>query len=199
LQFLTEDLTTAKAAVYAALQTPANTVIRLGLVGSGRVTPNVVSDFNWDGSVIGFADGQPGMLDVWLDVAAGAQPILTIPGLIDGVSEERIRASLVFGAAEPTASVVVVTEGGTRSTMTTFEILRAFPSATFTPLYLEYGDAPDPVLIAGNPLTIPVDGFPLFLTYQPAGSYFLTTALTDIWGNEGTALDAVTLIEPLGP
>jgi hypothetical protein len=199
LQFITEDLTTAKAAVYAALQTPENTIVQLGLVGSGLVTPNVVSDFNWDGSVIGFADGQPGMLDVWLDVAAGAQPILTIPGLIDGVSDERIRASLVFGGAEPTASVVVVTEGGTRSTMTTFEIVRAFPSAMFTPLYLEYGDAPDPVLITGNPLAIPVDGFPLFLTYQPAGSYFLTTALTDIWGNEGTALDAVTLIEPLGP
>jgi hypothetical protein len=124
---------------------------------------------------------------------------LTIPGLIDGVSDQRIFASLVFGAAEATASVVVVSAGGTPSTMSTFEIVRAFPAATFTPLYLEYGDAPEPVFVPGNPLSIPADGFPLFLTYQPAGAYFLTTALTDIWGNEGTALDLVTLIESLGP
>lgn len=199
LQFLTEDATAAKAAVHAAVLTASNTVVTLGLVGTGLVDADVTSEFQWDGSVIGFADGQPGMLDVWLDVTAGNQPILTIPGVIEGVSSEPLFAYLVFGAEDANASVVVVAVGDTASTHSTFEIVRAFPTATFTPTYLEYGAAPQPLLITGDPMDIPEDGFPLVRTYVPAGSYYLTTSVSDIWGNTGGAFDTLTLLEPLGP
>lgn len=199
LQFLTADATAAKAAVYAAVQTPANTALTLGLVGAGLIDANVITEFQWDGAVTGFADGQPGMVDIWLDVAADEQPILTIPGLLHGIFGEPLFASLVFGAADESANVVVVAVGDTVNTASTFEIVRAFPAATFTPTYVEYGAGPEPLLVPGNPMAIPEEGFPLFRTYVTAGSYYLTTALGDIWGNVGAELDAVELVEPLGP
>jgi hypothetical protein len=163
------------------------------------VDSGVVNDFGWNGAVISFADGQLGMLDVWLDVASADQSIFMIPGVLAGASEEPVIAYLVFGAAEAVASVVVVTTGDLASTMSTSEIVSAFPGATFTPVYWEYGASPEPVLVGGDPMVVPFEGFSLFTAYLPAGNYYLSTSLTDIWGNEGAELDVLSLTEPLGP
>src|SRR5262249_30526971 len=140
----------------------------------------------------------PGMLDLWLDVAPGADAILSIPGHVNGINNEPLLAYLVFGAAADVASVVVVSTGDTASTVSTSELTLAFPGATFTPIYLEYGNMPNPALATGNPMTIPANGFPLYLTFMLAGNYAFTTSVVDIWGNEGTSFDTITLLEPLG-
>jgi hypothetical protein len=199
LQFSTADANAAKAAVRLAVQTPSSSLVMLGLVGAGLIQPGVVNDFAWDGSVISFADGQQGMLDIWLDVAPSQQAILTIPGLIDVGLGELFVTYLVFGAGDFVASVAVVASGDQASTLTTSEIVNAFPGATFSPVYWEYTDAPEPTLLLGNPIPVPPNGFELFSVPQPAGTYVFSTELTDIWGNISQDIDVVTLVEPLGP
>jgi hypothetical protein len=197
LQFTTEDPTAARAAVYAALRTPEDTLLNLGLVGAGLVGTGM-NAFDWDGTVVTFADGQPAMLDVWLDAPQGQQSILSIEGAIYGVSPEPILAFLVFGSAEPVASTIVIAQEGLTTTLGTGEIALAAPGATFMPVYYEYGGA-EPQLVVGTPLPITAQGFELYSSYLLPGEYHLLTALTDIWGNEAVAIDPVTLTESLEP
>lgn len=199
LQFGSDDVTAARAAVYVGVETPANGILSLGLVGAGLLEPGAANEFAWDGATVGFADGQIGMVDVWLDVPAGAQPIFSIPGLIGDGTSEPYWADLLFGAGDAVASVVVVAAGEQPLTLSTYEISQALPGATFTPLYWEYGDAPEPLPVAGAPLNVPADGFELFSLYLTPGNYYLLTSVTDIWGNTSSEADAVTLTEALGP
>jgi hypothetical protein len=200
LQFTTEDLTAAKAAVYVGAETASNTLVSLGLIGAGLIEPGTMNEFAWDGTTIGFADGQIGMLDLWLDVPAGAQPVLSIAGLIgDATGDEVYWAYLIFGAGDSVASWVVVVTGNQPMTMSTYEIAQSLPGATFTPIYWEYGEAPEPTVITGNPVSLLPDGLPLFSMYVNPGDYFIITSVGDIWGNEGSEFDAVTLTESLGP
>ncbi|HTV21208.1 MAG TPA: clostripain-related cysteine peptidase [Polyangiaceae bacterium] len=199
LQFSTPDPTAAKAAVRLAVQRESGALLTLGLVGAGLVEPGAVHDFAWGGTVVGFADGQPGMVDVWLDVAAGDQAVLSIPGLVGGIADEPVLAYLVFGASESVARVLIQTSDELATSQETSEVVRAFPGATFTPLYLEYGEAPEPSSVLGNPMPIPAEGFALSAMYQPAGNYYFFTTLTDIWGKESADYDVVALTEPLGP
>jgi hypothetical protein len=83
--------------------------------------------------------------------------------------------------------------------MSTYEISLALPGATFTPVYWEYGDAPEPTAVMGDPLNVLAEGFELFALYVDPRNYYLLTSVTDIWGNVSTEADAVTLTEALGP
>ncbi len=200
LQLLTQDPTAAKAEVYVAANAGPNTIVLLGLVGTGLIGAGDVHEFAWNGSVVSFADGQVGMLDVWLDVGDNVgEPVLMIPGALDGVGEEPLVTYLVFGASESVASVAVVAVGEVMSTLGTAEIASAFPGATFTPINagidLTTGGSS---LLLGNPMPIPEAGFPLTAQYLPAGSYALFTTVTDVWGSEATDFDVLTLTEPLG-
>ena len=198
LQFASDDPTVAKAAVYVGVETANNTVVNLGLVGAGLVLPSEQNEFAWTGTTLGFADGQIGMVDVWLDVPSGAQPILSISGLLgDGV--DSYWASLVFGGGDAVAQVVVVATGDQPTTLSTDELAVILPGATFTPVYWEYGDAPEPTPVVGNPISVLAAGFELYPLYVSSGNYLLLTSVTDIWGNQSSETDAVTLVEALGP
>lgn len=199
LEFSTDDSAAAKAAVRLAVQTSPNTLVTLGLVGAGLIESGVTQDFAWNGSVVSFSDGQPGMLDVWLDVAPSQQPVYSIAGVLDVGNGVSPLTYLVFGAADSVASLAVITSVGQATTLSTSEIVRAFPDATFTPVYWQYTDAPQPTLVGGNPIPIPADGFSLFSVPEPAGTYVFSTELTDIWGIASHDFDTVTLAEPLGP
>lgn len=198
LQFTSDDPTVAKAAVYVGLETPTDTVVTLGLVGAGLIEPSALNEFAWDGATLGFADGQIGMVDLWLDVPSGAQPILSISGVI-GDATESYWASLVFGAGDAVARMLVVATGDQPTTVSTDELAVIWPAATFTPVYWEYGEAAEPTPLAGAPITVPPAGFELYPLYVNPGDYLLLTSVTDIWGNQSSEADAVTLIEALGP
>lgn len=199
LQFTSDDLTAAKGAVYVGVEAPTNGIVSLGVVGAGLIEPGTLNEFPWNGTVVGFADGQIGMVDVWLDVPSGAQPILGITGVIDNGTGQPYWADLLFGAGDAVASLVVVATGSQPATLSTYELSLALPGATFTPVYWEYGDAPEPTAVAGSPLSVPPEGFELFSLYLNPGNYYLLTSVTDIWGNVGSEADAVTLTEALGP
>ena len=198
LQFTTDDLAAAKGAVYVGVETEANTLVSLGLVGAGLIEPGT-TEFAWDGTTVGFADGQIGMADLWLDVPSGAQPIFSIAGLIGDGASEPYWAYLVFGAGDPIAQWVVVVTGAQPMTLSTYEIALTLPGATFTPIYWEYTDAPEPTAVPGTPLSVAQEGFELFPVYLNPGNYYLITSVTDIWGNESSEADAITLTEALGP
>ncbi len=199
LQFASEDVTAAKAAVYAAVETPTNGIMLFGLVGAGLIEPGATHEFAWNGAALGFADGQLGMVDVWLDVPSGAQSIFSIFGLIGNGTGEPYGAHLLFGAGDAVASVAVLAAGDQPMTLSTYEIALALPGATFTPVYWEYGDAPEPSAVIGEPLNVLAEGFELFSIYVDPRNYYLITSVTDIWGNTSTAADPLTLTEALGP
>jgi hypothetical protein len=198
LQFTSDDPTAAKAAVYVGVETPNATVVNLGLVGAGLIEPGALNEFAWDGTTLGFADGQVGMVDLWLDVPSGAQPILSISGLL-GDGTDSYWASLVFGGGDTVARVLVVATGEQPTTVTTDELAVVLPGATFTPVYWEYGEAPEPAPVAGSPISVLAQGFELYPLYLNAGSYLLLTSVTDIWGNQSSEVDAISLSEALGP
>lgn len=199
LEFSTSDVSVAKGVTHVAIEIAPGRAQSFGLVGSGLVNANVDNTFAWDGSIIGFAGGQAGMLDVWLDVAPGGQPMYSIEGVLgDSVSGQTFPAFLVIDATAVIADTVVVISGANPATWTTADLVRAVPSATFTPVYLEYG-GPAPVRTFGSPMLVPAQGFELFQTFMPAGNYFLFTSLTDIWGNVASDVDAFTLTESLRP
>lgn len=54
-------------------------------------------------------------------------------------------------------------------------------------------------MLTGNPLSMPPEGLQLFSTYVNPGGYVLMTSVTDIWGNQRSEADVVTLTEALGP
>lgn len=198
LQFTTADGTAAKGAVYVAAQSAPDTILQLGLLGSGLIQPNAVNEFTWDGTAVGFADGQLGMVDLWLDVPSGAQPLYSISGLLgDGTASEPLWASLVFGT-DPAASLFVVEVGNQPLTLSTAEAAVALPGATFTPVYFAYTEGAEPSLVPGTPMPVTAAGFELFSWYVSPGDYVLMTSVTDIWGNTGTEADALTLSEALG-
>jgi hypothetical protein len=199
LQFSSEDVTAAKGAVYVGVQTSANAMVSLGLVGAGLIEPGAVNEFPWDGTVLGFGDGQFGAVDVWLDVPSGAQPILSISGLIGNGTSEPYWADLLFAAGDAVARVAVLAAGDQPMTLSTYEISLALPGATFTPVYWEYSDGAVPTVVTGNPLSVLAEGFELFSVYVNPGNYYLLTSVTDIWGNSSTEADPLTLTEALGP
>ena len=138
------------------------------------------------------------MVDLWLDVPSGAQPILSISGLL-GDGGEPYWASLVFGAGDAVARFLVVATGDQPTTVSTDELALMMPGATFTPIYYEYGEAPEPTPLAGSPISVPAEGLPLYAQYVNPGNYYLLTSVTDIWGNQSSEADALVLTEALGP
>ena len=199
LQFMADDVTAAKGAVYVGVETAAGTLVSLGLVGAGLIEPGVMHEFTWDGTTVGFADGQIGMADLWLDVPTGAQPIFSITGIIGNGSAESYLAYLVFGAGDPVANWAVVVSGQQPTTMSISEIATALPGGTFTPIYWEYGEAPEPAMLTGDPLALSGEGLSLFPVYVNPGNYYLISSVTDIWGNQSSEADPLVLSEALGP
>jgi hypothetical protein len=183
-------------------ETDGTHVVLYGLVGSGIVEPDADYEFEWDGSLALFPDGQPATLDIWLDSGSdSAEPVLMVPGVLAGAASQPLLANLVFTPSEGGASVAVVSLGEVASTMSLAEIAAAAPSATFAPLYyvldVETGATS---LVEGNPMALPSEGvYPFSPGYLEAGSYLLLTALTDVWGNTGVEADPVVLTEALGP
>lgn len=201
LEFETEDADVAKASVHLGAALDERTIAFLGLVGSGTVAADGPYQFPWDGAIVTFEDGQPAMLDVWLDGGDAADgSVLMIPGLLAGAAEEPLTTFLVFDGSEPRVNAAVVSVGTVASTLSLEEIALAAPGATFAPLYaaidVETGEAS---LVPGEGMPIPESGYTLGVEYAAAGSYYLFTTLTDVWGNENTVVDAVNLLESLGP
>lgn len=200
LQFRSDAADVAKAAVYAGL-VDGSQVLLYGLVGSGIVESEADYEFPWDGAVALFPDGQPAMLDIWLDSGSeSAEPVLSVPVVLDGAAEEPLSANLVFTPSEGGASVAVVSLGNVGSTMSLAEIATAAPSATLYPVYYVIDvDTGEMSSVLGDPMALPEDGvYPFSIGYLNAGQYILINLLSDVWGNVGSEGDAVYLLEPLG-
>lgn len=200
LQFQSDAPDIAKAAVYAG-EVDGDQVLLYGLVGSGIVEPDEAYQFEWGGAVALFPDGQPAMLDLWLDSGSDSlEPVLSVPVLLDGAAEQPLEANLVFSPSEEGASVAVVSLGSVGSTMSLAEIAELAPSATITPLYYVIDvNSAELSLVAGDPMPLPESGtYPFSIGYLDAGTYVLLNLLSDVWGNVGAEGDAVVLLEPLG-
>jgi hypothetical protein len=200
LQLTTVDADTAKGAVYLGRSIDDQTVAFLGLVGSGLLEPASDFEFKWDGTVATFPDGQPAMLDIWLDVGSGnAEPVLMAPGVLSAGGEQ-LETALVFTPSEAAASAAVVSLGEVSSTLGLGEILESYPDATFTPYYIGIDvSTGEQRLLTGDPMRLPANGELAFSTqYVAAGTYLFFTSVTDVWGNSTTEPDAFQLAEPLG-
>jgi hypothetical protein len=202
LEFATADDDAAKGAVYLGVPLDEQTLLLLGLVGSGTLEDAGAYEFAWDGTVAAFEDGQPASLDLWLDSGpGGGEPVLMIPGYLLGAAQDPLLTHLVLTPSEGAASAAVVSLGSVASTMSLAEIASAAPGATFVPIYYQVDATTGSVATAsGNPMPIPESGsLALVPDYAPANTYVLLTTLTDVWGNSSSALDACVLAEPLGP
>jgi Clostripain family len=200
LQLTTVDTDTAKGTVYLGRALDDQTIAFLGLVGSGLLEPASDYTFAWDGTVATFADGQPAMLDIWLDVGSGnAEPVLMVPGVLSAGGEQ-LETALVFTPSEAAASAAVVSLGEVSSTLGLGEIRQSYPDATFTPLYVGIdASTGEQGLLTGDPIPLPASGELAFSTeYVAAGTYLFFTSITDVWGNSTTELDTFELTEPLG-
>lgn len=200
LQLTTVDADTAKGAVYLGRAIDDQTIAFLGLVGSGLLEPASDFTFAWDGTVATFPDGQPAMLDIWLDVGSGnADPVLMAPGVLTAGGEQ-LETALVFTPSEGAASAAVVSLGEVSSTLGLGEILQSYPDATFTPYYVGIDvSTGERGLLTGDPIPLPTSGELAFSTqYVAAGTYLFFTSVTDVWGNSTTEPDAFQLAEPLG-
>ncbi len=200
LELSTVDADTAKGTVNLGASLDANTVVYLGMIGSGVLEAQTDYTFEWDGKVITFPDGQPAMLGVWLDVPEGAgDVVLSTPGVLTAGGEE-LEAQLVFSATEGSASAAIVSLNGVTSTLSLAEIAQSFPGSTFTPAYVAIdANSGDSSLIAGDAIDIPEAGTLTFdVNYMPAGSYYFFTSISDVWGNVSTEADVFDLTEPLG-
>jgi hypothetical protein len=202
LEFSTADADAAKGAVHLGRLVDAETIVLLGLIGSGNVDANTDYEFGWDGSVAAFPDGQPAMLDVWLDSGSdAAEPVLTVPGLLSGASSEPLLAYLVFTPSEGGASVAVVSLGDVASTLSLAEINQAAPGATFSPLYYAVSTSSgEAELVSGDPMPLPAGGaYEFSALYLPEGEYLFLTQLTDVWGNQSAEASPFSLTESLEP
>jgi hypothetical protein len=202
LEFSTPDADAAKGAVYLGRNIDAETIVLLGLIGSGSIEADTDYEFGWDGSVAAFPDGQPAMLDVWLDTGSeAAEPVLTVPGLLRGASEEPLVTYLVFTPSEGAASVAVVSLGEVASTLSLAEISEAAPGATFSPLYYAISTTTgEAELVTGDAMALPAEGaYPFSGLYLPEGGYLFLTQLTDVWGNQSAEPSFFTLAESLEP
>lgn len=201
LGLATVDADTAQGAVYLGSAVDADTVAFLGLVGTGVLEPDSEYTFSWDGTVATFPDGQPAMLDIWLDVGkSSSEPVLMAPGVLTAGGEELI-SYLVFTPTEGAATSAVVSLGEVASTLTLAEIVQAYPDATFTPYYVGVTiSTGESGVLTGDPFPVPKSGAIEFaVEYLPAGQYLYFTSVTDVWGNSSTEADAFQLLEPLGP
>jgi hypothetical protein len=202
LEFSTPDADAAKVTVQLGqFLDDGSTLAILGLIGAGNVEAESAYEFAWDGTVLTFADGQPGMVGVWLDTGAAAEDaVFMVPGLLDGAAQESLVTFLVFGATDTEASAAVVSLGNVASTLSVREIAESAPGATFSPLYVLFDSGTgESSLSAGDPIAIRGSGIAIESTFVGAGNYAFFTTVTDVWGNEGAVADAVTLLEPLGP
>jgi hypothetical protein len=200
LELTTLDTDTAKGAVQLGMLIDADTVAYLGIIGSGVLDGQGQYSYEWDGTAATFPDGQLAMLSVWLDLPEETNDlVLSTPGVLNA-GGEALEAQLVFSAAEESASAAIVTLNGVSSTLALAEIAQAFPGATFTPLYVGISvSSGESGPLLGDPMEIPSDGTFVFdTTFMQAGSYYLFTSITDVWGNESVEADTFELLEPLG-
>lgn len=199
LDLSTLDADTAKGAVYLGTAIDSDTVAFLGLIGSGALDPESDYQFEWDGAVATFPDGQPAMLDVWLDAGDSGELVLMAPGLLTAGGEQ-LEMYLVFTPSEGAAATAVISLGEVASTLGLDELVSAFPDATFTPYYIGVSvSSGETGLLTGEPLSIPRSGLIEFsLDYAQPGTYLFFTSVTDVWGNSSTEADAFELLEPLG-
>ena len=202
LEFSTPDADVAKGIMYLGSFVDTETIVLLGMIASGSVEPDVNYQFGWDGSVLAFTDGQPAMLDLWLDSGSNeAEPVLTVPGLLHGAAAEPLVTYLVFTPSEGGASVAVVSLGEVASTLSLAEISEAAPGATFSPLYYAVGSSSgETQLVAGDPIDLPASGsYSFSALYLPEGDYLFLTQLTDVWGNQSAEASLFALAESLEP
>ena len=202
LEFSTSDADAAKAVIYLGRAVDSESIVLLGMIGSGAVEADANYEFAWDGSVVAFSDGQPAMLDVWLDSGSDdAEPVLTVPGLLSGASAEPLVTYLVFAPSEGGASVAVVSLGEVASTLSLAEISQAAPDATFSPLYYAASTSTgEAELLQGDPIALPASGaYDFSALYLPEGGHLFLTQLTDVWGNQSAEASPFVLAESLEP
>jgi hypothetical protein len=204
LQLQTSDLTAARAMVAAGVSTEQGGLRALGAVGVGRLAPDAINQFEWGGRALVFADGQPGMVTVWLDTGETAAPVLGIPGLFSVPSMgAQAEAMLLFDVDPDTsgalASQLAIEDDELSVVLSTEELAALAPDATFTPVYVELDATSRVSLVSGSPIAVRAEGFALTPRYLPPGEYALITTVTSMWGNEATESAFFTLTESLEP
>jgi hypothetical protein len=183
----------ADAAV-ARLSVAGGTGTAYGAAAELGLEPNVWSTLEWDGNLAALQDGASSsfvFLRPWLRVPTGA--VWLVPGQIwDGVAAIEAHAVVIEG--EPSVETVAIRVNGASVILA----LADFRGLDFIP---SLWDEPSGARVAGPPLAIP-DSPAASLVFQrtsaPAGTYELTTTVTDVWGRSSSASDVVVVTAPFG-
>jgi len=173
-------------------------VLVRGIIGEGSVTPGEEYEFSWDGHAV-TVEGQAAMLLRWSDDGNpdDEDGLLKIPGFLKSSDGEEAEASLVFANGDETASYVIVTSEGAASPLsfTLAELRQMDDTGTFTPFLVSQNLASKAVtIVKGQPIALPETGeLELGLEPVPVGKYMIVTQVFDVWGNQTSTQDAVTL------
>lgn len=189
VDFGSADTDLAEARVYIA-QPAGAAVYFYGLAGQAFVEPESAYRFTWRGKMIQLTDGthvSPMTLLPWV---SGTAPVYLTPGTLSFQGTGYEATAAIDGA---TSQVIVffVTVGGRTSSVS----LADAAGATFTPLVYDFASGN---MVAATGLTISAvnPALTAVVLSAPAGDYAIITTMGDVWGNWGSAADAVTISTP---
>lgn len=210
LEFSTQDkdVAMAKVSLLAAHPQDASKLLILGTMGIGAITPGAY-EFGWDGTYFGIDDGAGDLVPAspapWLIAGTKsgdfAAPLYGLVGVIKASDGEKIQGTLLFGADATTAGKFAFGDGTQASVLGLKVLTAADPNVTFTPLLVmvdvKTGQAA--LIEAGEGVKIPASGeLKLAWGVAEAGTYYMGLETTDVWGNSGFALHAMTIQAPFG-
>lgn len=189
VDFGSADADVAEARVYIA-QPAGGPVYFYGLAGQAFVDPGSAYRFTWRGKLIQLTDGTHVSAITLLPWVSGASPVYLTPGALSfqGTTYEAMAA---IDGMTSQVIVLFVDVGGETSSVS----LATAAGATFTPVVYDFVSGN---MVAATALTIPTANPALtaVVLSAPAGNYAIITAMGDVWGNWGSAADAVTISTP---
>jgi hypothetical protein len=188
---------------YVSTQDP-DSVYVLGLIGTGLVGAGVDNVFTWRGSAWTLPAGGGGSQFVtvgpWARLGAdmsgeAIMPILQVIGVIDDGEGNTANAALLVDGESGEIALVVVFTG--RETTSMFS-LRELAGLSFTPFIPQISLSTGEVtFVEGDAFALPAQGLSLGASPVPQGTAALFTTMSDVWGNNETAVDLFRIQEPI--
>lgn len=159
-----------------------------GVIGMGVVEPAKRYQFDWNGRLPALSDGGTLSPVTLFTFVAGAQPLFVAPGALtaDGASYE------AYAVADPGTGAVPTFLVAVDGRLAAFAA-RDLAGTSFTPLVYELTSES---WYPAAELAVHEGGLALESPAAPPGSYLLVTAIDDVWGNTGMALDPVSVGTP---
>ncbi len=208
IQFETADKDVAAVSILLGVHNPQNkSEIGLqGIVGMGLIDPDKY-EMPWEGELIGIAKGTtdvvPCTIHPWMVGSKKGEfgvQIVAVQGEFTA-GKEKSTGYVLFDADTGKSISALISHQGQVYTFSfaTLAKMAGKDTATFSAstVVVDTKTGSEKIVTDGDPIDVTAAGMELALTDAPGADYTFFVQMTDVWGNDSTAFQTMTLKDSL--